>query len=101
MKKHLLYLGKFERNVYYKLKGYSSGSDKGCIFLQSLEIESMFLCKFGCLWVSLLTFQPGKEFIFLSILRLDCQDLSVGITEGSGTPLQYFCLENPIEGGAW
>ena len=21
--------------------------------------------------------------------------------EGSGTPLQYFCLENPIDGGAW
>ena len=21
--------------------------------------------------------------------------------EGSGTPLQYSCLENPIDGGAW
>ena len=21
--------------------------------------------------------------------------------EGSGTPLQYFCLENPVDGGAW
>ena len=21
--------------------------------------------------------------------------------EGDGTPLQYFCLENPIDGGAW
>ena len=21
--------------------------------------------------------------------------------EGNGTPLQYFCLENPIDGGAW
>ena len=21
--------------------------------------------------------------------------------EGNGTPLQYSCLENPIEGGAW
>ena len=26
-----------------------------------------------------------------------------GITsgEGNGTPLQYFCLENPVDGGAW
>ena len=24
---------------------------------------------------------------------------SVG--EGNGTPLQYFCLENPMDGGAW
>ena len=21
--------------------------------------------------------------------------------EGNGTPLQYFCLENPMHGGAW
>ena len=21
--------------------------------------------------------------------------------DGNGTPLQYFCLENPMEGGAW
>ena len=24
-----------------------------------------------------------------------------GFGEGSGTPLQYFCLENPMDGGAW
>ena len=24
-----------------------------------------------------------------------------GIGEGSGTPLQYSCLENPMDGGAW
>ena len=23
------------------------------------------------------------------------------IGEGNGTPLQYFCLENPRDGGAW
>jgi len=23
------------------------------------------------------------------------------IEEGNGTPLQYFCLENPMDGGAW
>ena len=23
------------------------------------------------------------------------------IGEGNGTPLQYFCLENPMDGGAW
>ena len=25
--------------------------------------------------------------------------LSIG--EGNGTPLQYCCLENPMDGGAW
>ena len=24
-----------------------------------------------------------------------------GLGEGSGTPLQYSCLENPTDGGAW
>ena len=27
------------------------------------------------------------------------QELMIG--EGNGTPLQYSCLENPMDGGAW
>ena len=27
--------------------------------------------------------------------------LRVSHGEGSGTPLQYSCLENPVDGGAW
>ena len=27
--------------------------------------------------------------------------LSIIIGEGNGTPLQYSCLENPVDGGAW
>ena len=34
--------------------------------------------------------------IILSFLRLH-----PSIREGNGTPLQYFCLENPMDGGAW
>ena len=30
-----------------------------------------------------------------------CLDICPGIGEGNGTPLQYFCLENPMDGGAW
>ena len=26
---------------------------------------------------------------------------SLAIGEGDGTPLQYSCLENPMDGGAW
>ena len=29
----------------------------------------------------------------------DC--LGLGVGEGNGTPLQYSCLENPMDGGAW
>ena len=28
-------------------------------------------------------------------------DLETVIGEGNGTPLQYSCLENPMDGGAW
>ena len=27
--------------------------------------------------------------------------LPLGIGEGNGIPLQYSCLENPMDGGAW
>ena len=30
---------------------------------------------------------------------LHCCTAEIG--EGNGTPLQYFCLENPMDGGAW
>ena len=32
-------------------------------------------------------------------MDLGSYDLKVG--EGNGTPLQYSCLENPTDGGAW
>ena len=28
-------------------------------------------------------------------------NLTLMIGEGNGSPLQYFCLENPMDGGAW
>ena len=28
-------------------------------------------------------------------------NLEIVIGEGDGTPLQYSCLENPMDGGAW
>ena len=34
-------------------------------------------------------------FVFISITLGD------GSGEGNGTPLQYSCLENPMDGGAW
>ena len=46
--------------------------------------------------------------ICVYILLLDLRGLEVFILdtsllsgEGNGTPLQYFCLENPMDGGAW
>ena len=33
--------------------------------------------------------------------KLVIQTSSVVIREGNGTPVQYSCLENPMDGGAW
>ena len=35
-------------------------------------------------------------YTFFSLTQLCCC-----IGEGNGTPLQYSCLENPMDGGAW
>ena len=35
----------------------------------------------------------------LTLRGLDTSSLFGG--EGNGTPLQYSCLENPMDGGAW
>ena len=42
------------------------------------------------------------DFMLQLTLREDYMDgpnLNTG--EGNGTPLQYSCLENPMDGGAW
>ena len=38
---------------------------------------------------------PPQNFFMISTL------LTSLIEEGNGTPLQYSCLENPMDGGAW
>ena len=37
----------------------------------------------------------------LSIRKLMKIFVTISYGEGSGTPLQYSCLENPMDGGAW
>ena len=50
-----------------------------------------------------------KCYIALSLMVKLGEKMNVGIfckssakvREGNGTPLQYSCLENPMDGGAW
>ena len=49
--------------------------------------------------LSLILPPPTTIFLFL-IVKVYNIFWSVG-GEGSGTPLQYSCLENPMNGGAW
>ena len=32
---------------------------------------------------------------------IDLEGIMLSDGEGSGTPLQYSCLKNPMDGGAW
>ena len=41
------------------------------------------------------------EFIPICIVKIVFTSTSVYFREGNGTPLQYSCLENTVDGGAW
>ena len=45
--------------------------------------------------------RKDKFFFPLHSLGLYNNNVSCLSREGNDTPLQYFCLENPIDGGAW
>ena len=38
---------------------------------------------------------------YVSLLLTSFVHSSLYLGEGNGTPLQYSCLENPMDGGAW
>ena len=57
-----------------------------------LKILCLYInCKF---WLTVL-YPPGY------ILLTNLYTLIIYFGEGNGTPLQYSCLENPMDGGAW
>ena len=41
-------------------------------------------------------YTPGSYWV-----QFFCQHVECSLGEGNGTPLQYSCLENPMDGGAW
>ena len=43
----------------------------------------------------------GSQKIIIKILVINLTQLRRWVVEGNGIPLQYSCLENPMDGGAW
>ena len=43
----------------------------------------------------------NNEYRIWIRINLDLHSISLTSGEGNGTPLQYSCLENPMDGGAW
>ena len=71
-------------------------SQKLCIFVNKMTFRDRFysFCK---LWF--IEFQSNKT-VSLSFFKIfNCLHLTPG--EGNGNPLQYSCLENPMDGEAW
>ena len=40
-------------------------------------------------------------YLILTLNSLLTESVILKFGEGNGTPLQYSCLENPMDGGAW
>ena len=51
------------------------------------------------LLINILLVKCGSELIEIKKKKTYLESLVAG--EGNGTPLQYSCLENPMDGGAW
>ena len=65
------------------------------------DIFSQFIC---CLFVLFMDFpggQMGKASAYGAGDPGSIPGLGRSSGEGNGNPLQYSCLENPMEGGVW
>ena len=58
----------------------------------NLFISSIVKCELW-LWIQ------GEFYVNLKIIQIWIPLLP--LLKGNGTPLQYFCLENPMDRGAW
>ena len=55
--------------------------------------------KSGRIWMGLLTNTPGSfDAVYAGH---NFRNIRLNTGEGNVTPLQYSCLENPMDGGAW
>ena len=76
-------------------------SSSNCCLLTCIQISQ----EAGqVVWYSHL-FQSFPEFIVIHTVKgvgiVNKAEVDVFLGEGNGTPLQYSCLENPMDGGAW
>ena len=71
-------------------------------FSRSPSNEYSGLISFRIDWFDLLSVQElSKSSLTPQFKSINSSALSFFIGQGNGTPLQYSCLENPMDGGAW
>ena len=49
----------------------------------------------------IITAKARDRLTFIFLENLFCYQVEISVGEGNGTPLQYSCLHNPRDGGAW
>ena len=68
---------------------------QACMYPQLLIPVQLFCSSLDCS-------PPGSSVHGISRTRiLELEWVAISFGEGSGTPLQYFCLENPMDRGPW
>ena len=68
-------------------------TDDNICYIHSYHFHNVYIFYCSC-YIRLLRREDVESSVFrLNLVRED--------REGNGTPLQYSCLENPMDGGAW
>ena len=78
----------------------SKSTGMGChrlLWLKRLPFPIVYSCLLCCRLIAHISVGSFLGFLFCSILNMT----QLCSREGNGTPLQYSCLENPMDGGAW
>ena len=76
------------------------------VILVIAKIKENYCYPIACIQLSLVNFIIIDDYPLLIFLILKVSKISAWLycwvyREGNGSPLQYSCLENPMDGGAW
>ena len=107
-------LKKYKKACYSRNSGYSLYLHDGQnVFQSSIHLSIQYILGYHMLWALGSQLHPwvivsapplGKTCIkqaHTSIWKLQMVRDALSDGEGTGTPLHYSCLENPMDGGAW
>ena len=91
--------GSFQMSQFFTSCGQSTGVSASASVLP-MNIQDWFpLGLTG--WISLQSKGLSRIFSNTTVQKHQFLGTQLSLGEGNGKPLQYSCLENPMDGGAW